>query len=198
MALPSSGAITVLQIAAEFPPASGNTRLKSSAVTAGISNSNVGCKSFYGLSSFSYYDNPPNMSEWDTQGTGTNTTTISGVPAYKLQIERTSGKLGIGTNSEKMSKYLTGLSPGSTYTFGLTIEAWSNMKAEHQLDMYVIPGNSIAVADQIGLVSRTYSGAMSSTIVAPAGGAITLYIRSSSTYGSTIQSTWYINDIFIA
>ena len=47
MALPDNGTITVKQINAEF---GGSNTLKSNATLANISTSNVGCKSFYGLS----------------------------------------------------------------------------------------------------------------------------------------------------
>lgn len=52
MALPASGQITLKQINAEF---GGSNTLKSNATIAGISTSNVGCKSFYGLQSGPVY-----------------------------------------------------------------------------------------------------------------------------------------------
>lgn len=198
MALPSSGQITLKQINAEF---GGSNTIKSNATNAGISTSNVGCKSFYGLSSFAYYDDPPDMAKWDDMGYPINTGSVGGgIPVYEIKVKKEQGKFGVATTEEKMSKYLTGLSPGTTYDFGFDVEAWSTMQSENTMYMYIIPGNSSVVGDAIAECHRTYTGSASSTVVAPASGNITILMAGDTTFNAPTphSSSWYINSIFIA
>ena len=197
MALPSSGQITLKQINAEF---SGSNTLKSNATNAGISTSNVGCKSFYGLSSFSYYDDPPDMAKWDDMGYPVNTTTINGVAVYAIKAEKDSGKFGPTYTEESMKKYFTGLSPGSTYTFGFDVEDTGSMQSANSMFMHILPDTSTDLNQTIADCSRTYSGSASSTVVAPASGNITIMMRGHTSINAPTphQSYWYVNSIFIA
>jgi hypothetical protein len=109
MALPTSGQITLKQIDAEF---GGSNTIKSNATIANISTSNVGCKSFYGLSSAIdpvYIQEVPatSMTGWVANNVVSGfVVRVDSVPPQKIPI---------GSASAVILREIT-CTPGVTYT----------------------------------------------------------------------------------
>ena len=126
MALPSSGAISIKQIAAEF---GGTNTLKSNATIASISTSNVGCKSFYGLSSIidpAYtMPNPPVLTDgW--VGIGSGTMSINNGYLYQSDTSSPSGKFATSAIARLQYANLA-VTPNQTYKVRGYIRAQANV-----------------------------------------------------------------------
>jgi len=191
MTLQSSGQIRVQQINAEF---GGGNQLKPNATIAGISTSNVGCKSFYGLSAAIdpvYIQETPvtstDVGGWSNGGTGTLIQAVSG----KLQIsERAVANKTIYRQAIAAAHRDLVCTPSTTYTVTFRQSGGVSCLAPGRVSVFGTTdfNSNSANATVLGTVNLTYSGStvtksftFSSTV-----SAVTILVIS---YGTVNNST---------
>lgn len=170
MALPSSGQITLKQINTEF---GGSNTLKSNATIANISTSNVGCKSFYGLSSAidPVYIQPVPVTQadvdgWNNQVTGATLQVYSG--KLRTRDDKAASKIIITTPIVLINRPLV-CTPGLQYTISFNVGGSNRVSGWFRVFDSLVYGDGSGSPAHLASLTLPNSGysAQSFTFTAP-------------------------------